>query len=94
MSIIPIDNEHIMVMMQNDAQQMRTFISWLQERNITYQQKMSTQNMTAAGVSESDQNAILTFMADVGRLTSYVQGTPQAVAGDIRIDITGILGVM
>lgn len=94
MSIIPIDSAHIQATMENDARQLRTFISWLEERNVTYQQKMSTNNLTAAGISESDQGAILTFIADMARLTAYVQGTPQSIAGDIRIDITGILGVI
>jgi hypothetical protein len=93
-SLIPMDLAHIQVMLQNDAQQMRTMLSWLEERNRTYQQNLTAANMTAAGITTADQTAILAFIADIARMLAYASGTPQAIAGDVRIDITGVLGVM
>lgn len=94
MSIIPMDMEHMQLTMQNDAQQMRTFLSWLQERNVTYQHQMTTDNMTAAGMDQACQDSCMSFIADIARLTAYVTGTPQTIAGDIRIDLTQVLGVV
>jgi hypothetical protein len=94
MALIPIDGQHIQNILQNDAQQLRTMISWLAERNRTYQQNMTAANMTAAGISSADQTAILAFVTDINLMMAYARGSPQAVAGDIRIDIAGVLGVM
>jgi ribosomal protein L18 len=94
MSLIPIDAAHIAQTIQNDANQMRTMISWLEQRNVTYGQNMTTANMTTASIAAGDQTAILAFIADVSRLVTFLHGTLPGVAADCRIDIAGVLGVM
>ncbi len=94
MSVIPIDNAHMQVTLQNDCNQMRTFLSWLLERYTTYNNLMTTTNLTACSITGADQTAVLAFAADIGRLQAYMTGTPQTVAGDIRVDIINVLGVM
>ena len=94
MALIPIDTAHIQQIIQNDAQQMRTMISWLEQHNTSYSQNMTAANMTTAGIAAGDQTAILAFIADVSRLVTFVHGTLPTVAADVRIDIAGVLGVM
>lgn len=94
MALIPIDNAHIQQILQNDTQQMRTMISWLEQRNTSYSQNMTTANMTSAGVSSGDQTAILAFIADVSRLVTFLHGTLPGVAADVRVDVANVLGVM
>jgi ribosomal protein L18 len=94
MSLIPMDAAHIQQIIQNDSQQMRTMISWLEQRNVSYGQNMTTGNMTTAGIAAGDQTAILAFIADVARLVTFLHGTLPGVAADVRIDIANVLGVM
>lgn len=94
MSIIAINAQNMQLALQNDAQQLRTMISWLVQRNVSYSQNMTTANMTAAGISTADQTAILAFVADISRLVTFVNGTLPGVAANISVDITGVLGVL
>lgn len=80
--------------LQNDAQTIRTFIQWLQNRSVTYNQQMSAANLTAAGITGSDQNSVNALSADIARLLAYMTGTPQTVAADMRVDVVNILGVL
>ncbi len=94
MSFIAMTNAQFQQMLQNDAQQMRTFIAWLQERNTTYAQNCSGANMTGAGISSGDQTIILAFAADLSRLVTFCGGTLPGVAANISIDITNVLGML
>ena len=94
MSVIPLDNAHMVQMLQNDAQRLRSDLSWLIERNTTWQLIGSGANLTAAGITGSDQTAVLALLADIARTVAYMTGTPQAIAGDIRQDIVNVIGVM
>jgi hypothetical protein len=93
MSVIPMDNAHMVLTLDNDTQQMRTFIDWLEERNISYQANMTATNLTAASITGTDQTAVLAFVADVARMFAYVTGTPQTIAGNVKTDIANIRGV-
>jgi hypothetical protein len=94
MSFIAMTNAQFQQMLQNDAQQMRSFIAWLQERNTTYSQNCSTANMNAATISGGDQTTILAFAADLARLVTFCGGTLPGVASNISIDITNVLGML
>ncbi len=94
MSAIPINAANMQVTLQNDCNQMRSFIAWILERYTTYNNQMTAVNLTASGITGADQTAVLAFAADIGRLQAYMTGTAQGVASDIRVDITNVLGVM
>jgi hypothetical protein len=93
MSIVPIDLAHIQTTVENDARQLRTFISWVTERNASYQNEMTSTNMTAAGVSTADQNAITLLAYDLDRLNSLMHNTLPSAAANMMNDVTGVLGV-
>ena len=94
MSLIPIDSDHIKLALQNDAQQLRSTISWVLERYTTYNWNMGVNNLTAAGISADDQGKILALAADFARLKDFMTGTLPGVAADIRVDVVNIIGVM
>ncbi len=94
MSFIAMTNAQFQQMLQNDAQEMRTFISWLQQRNTTYAQNCSTANMNAATISGADQTSILALAADFARLVTFCGGTLPGVAANISIDVTNVLGML
>jgi predicted transporter len=48
----------------------------------------------AATIAAGDQTAILAFIADVHRVMQFMQGTLPGVAGDTRVSVAGVLGVM
>jgi hypothetical protein len=94
MSFIPMSLANIQLMLQNDTQQMRTFIDWVGDRYQSYNQNMTTDNMTAATISSNDQAAILAFIGDLNRLRMLMSGTPPSDATDIRYDVAAILGIL
>ena len=94
MSIIPMDSTHVQQMLQNDAQQLRTVLRWLEDRNSIYSQNLTTTVMTAAGITGADQTATLAFIADFARILQYMQGTLPGVAASVIVDINNVLGVM
>lgn len=94
MALIPINAANIQVSIQNDAQQLRTMLAWVQQRNSVYSINMTTANMTTASIASADQTAILAFIADLSRLQTFMTGTLPTVAADVRVDIAGVLGVM
>ncbi len=94
MSIVPINAQNLQVTLQNDAQQMRTFIDWVNQRYQSYNQNCTQANMTTAGISVSDQNAVLAFIGDLNRLKTLMSGTLPADATDMRYDAAAILGVV
>lgn len=92
-TFLAVDLATIKLMLQNDAQQLRTYISWLEERVQAYN-NLTTQAMTNAGITDSPtQNVILAFEADISRAYQYATGTAQAVAADMRVDCAAILGI-
>jgi hypothetical protein len=94
MSLVPMDAAHIQQTIQNDANQMRNTLAWLQQRDSIYQLNMTTTNMTAASIAAGDQTAILSFINDLHRVMQFMQGTLPGVAGDTRVSVAGVLGVM
>lgn len=95
MAIIPVDNAHALQMLQNDAQQLRTFLDWVSDRYQSYNQNLSTAaQQTAAGFSQvADQNAITAFIGDLNRL-KLISSNQATSAADMRFDLTAILGIM
>jgi len=94
MSLIPIDAANLKLTLQNDTQQMRTIIDWVNQRYQSYNQNCTQANMTTAGIATEDQNAILAFIGDLNRLKTLMSGTLPADATDMRYDVAAILGVL
>lgn len=94
MSLIPMSQANIQLALQNDVQQLRTFIDWVQQRYQSYNQNMTTQNMTSAGIATADQNAILAFIGDLNRLQTLMNGTLPSDATNMKYDCAAILGVL
>jgi phage-related protein len=94
MSIIPINSANVQVALQNDAQQLRTTLSWLQQRYHIYNQNLTAANMTAAGISAADQVAVQNLINHMGRLIQFMTGTLPATTSDMRVDIDNITGVV
>jgi hypothetical protein len=94
MSVIPTNQANIQLMLQNDAQQLRTTLSWVDQRYQSYNQNMTTANMTAAGISAEDQNTILAFIGDLSRLKTLASGTLPANATDMHYDCAAVLGIL
>jgi len=85
---------NIQLMLQNDAQQLRTTISWVEQRYQSYAQNCTTDNMTAAGISQSDQNTILAFIGDLNRLKMLANNTMPANTTDMKFDCAAVLGIL
>jgi hypothetical protein len=94
MTIVPMNTANMTLTLQNDAQQLRTLVSWIEQRYTTYNTMMNSTNLTAASITGADQTAALALAADFGRLKSFVEGVLPAVASDIRVDVINIIGVM
>jgi len=94
MTFIPMSLANMQLMLQNDAQQMRSYIDWVNDRYQSYNQNMTTDNMTAAGISSGDQGAILAFIGDLNRLKTLMSGTLPGDATDTRYDCAAILGIL
>jgi len=94
MSVIPTNLANIQLMVQQDAQQLRTFIDWVQDRYQAYNQNMTTENMTAAGLSANDQGSILALIGDFNRLQMLMNGTLPSDATNMKFDWAAILGVL
>jgi hypothetical protein len=93
-TFLPLNEANIQLMLQNDAQQLRTYISWLEQRVEAYN-NLTTAAMTAAQITDPNvQSVILAFEADINRAYQYATGTAQAVAADMRFDCAAILGVL
>lgn len=94
MSVIPMSAQNIQLMLQNDAQQLRTFLSWVDQRYQSYNQNMTTDNMTAATISAGDQATILAFIGDLSRIKTLASGTLPANATDMHYDCAAVLGIL
>lgn len=94
MTFIPLSNQNLQIALQNDTQQLRTFIDWVTDRYQAYNQNCTTQNMTTAGIATADQNSILAFIGDLNRLKTLMAGTLPSDATDMRYDCAAILGVL
>jgi hypothetical protein len=95
MAILPVDNAHALLMLQNDAQQLRTTLDWIADRYQSYNQNLSTvAQQTAAGFSvTADQNTITAFIGDLNRLR-LISSNQSTSASDMRYDLTAILGIL
>lgn len=93
MTFIPMSEANIQLMIQNNVQQWRATILWLEERVKSYGLNMTTQNMTAAGISTADQNAILAFISDINKVYGLATGVMPSSANDMLFDCAAILGV-
>jgi hypothetical protein len=94
MSVIPMSLQNIDLMVQNDAQQLRTFISWVEQRYQSYNQNMTSDNMTAATIASGDQNTILAFIGDLHRLQLLMNGTLPSDATNMKYDCAAMLGIL
>jgi hypothetical protein len=93
MAIIPIDNTHIMQMLQNDATQWRATIAWAKQRYQAYNQNLTAANMTTAGVSSGDQAVINAFVGDLNRFIILAGGTIPTSADDMIFNLQAVLGI-
>ena len=95
MALIPVDNAHVQQALLNDAQQMRVFLGWINDRYQAYNQNLSTvAQQTAAGFTlAGDQAAITAFIGDLNRLRLISSGQA-TTAADMRYDLQAVLGVI
>ena len=96
MAIVPVSNANALLMLQNDAQQLRTFIDWANDRYNAYNQNLSTttQQSNAGFTVTADQNTITAFIGDLNRIITLAGGTLPASATNMRFDLQAILGIM
>lgn len=96
MAILPVDNQHALLMLQNDAQQLRTFIDWATDRYNAYNQNLSTatQQSNAGFTVAADQATITAFIGDLNRLVQLSGGTLPAAATNMRFDLQAVLGIL
>lgn len=94
MTLIAMSLQNIQLAAQNDTQQMRTFLDWVNDRYQAYNQNCTTDNMTAAGIITADQDAILAFIGDLNRIKTLASGTLPSDATDMRYDCAAILGIL
>lgn len=96
MAIVPVNNSNALLMLQNDAQQLRTIIQWVNARYQAYNQNLSTAaQMTAAGITvTADQNTITAFIGDLNRLVQLTGGTLPTTATNMTYDLQAVLGIM
>ena len=93
-TVIPMSLANIQLMAQNDAQQMRTFLAWVEQRYQSYSQNMTVDNMTAAEISSENQATILAFIGDLNRIKTLASGTLPANATDMHYDCASMLGIL
>jgi hypothetical protein len=94
MSVIPISLNNLEIALQNDTQQLRTTIAWVEQRYQSYNQNCTQANMTSAGISTADQNAILAFIGDLNRLKTLMNGTLPSDATNMKFDCAAVLGIL
>jgi hypothetical protein len=94
MSAIPLSLQNFQVMFQNDAQELRTFISWVEQRYQSYNQNCTQANMATAGIATADQNAVLAFIGDLNRLKTLANGTLPSDATNMKFDCAAVLGIL
>jgi ABC-type polar amino acid transport system ATPase subunit len=94
MSLIPMNQANIQLMVQNDAQQLRTMIAWVEQRYQSYNQNCTTANMTTATIATADQNSILAFIGDLNRLKTLMNGTLPSDATNMKFDCAAVLGIL
>ncbi len=94
MSAIPLSLQNFQVMFQNDAQQLRTFISWVEQRYQSYAQNCTQANMTTAGIDSDAQSAVLAFIGDLNRLKMLMNNSLPADSTDMKFDCAAMLGIL
>jgi hypothetical protein len=94
MTFIPMSLANMQLMLQNDAQQLRTLIDWVEQRYQSYNQNCTQANMTSAGIATEDQNSILAFIGDLNRLKTLASGTLPGDATDMKYDCAAVLGIL
>ena len=94
MSYIPVDNTHLTLMVQNDSQKLREVLHWVADRRQAYGQNVTSDVMTALGVSSADQNFINSLAAEFVRIDDLGNGTVPSSADNMRYVIAGNIGVM
>lgn len=94
MSVIPTNSANIQLMLQNDAQELRRVLYWVEQRYQSYNQNCTVDNMTSAGISAQDQASILAFIGDLNRLKTLASGTLPGDATDMHYDCAAVLGIL
>jgi hypothetical protein len=93
MAIVPVTQTAITTAITNDTQYLRSFIDWAKQRYEAYNLMCTTQTMTAAGISSTDQAYILAFIGDLNRIIQLSGGTVPSNADDMLYNITQLLGL-
>ncbi len=93
MSVVAISATSILQNVQNDAQQLRQFISWAKQRYEGYNLMCTTAAMTSAGIASGDQAFILAFIGDLNRIIQLSGGTLPTTADDMLYNIAQLLGL-
>ena len=94
MTLIASDINNLKLALQQDTQQMWSFIQWVERRYQALAQNCTVDNMTADGVSANDQAAILAFIGDLNRLKMLMNDTLPSDATNMKYDCTAILGLL
>lgn len=93
MSVIPVDLNNVKINLQNDAQQLRTLLDWVENKYQGYAQNLTTPVMDGLGISAGDQAAINAFIGNLNRIKQISSGVQDVDGVDMRYDIAAILGV-
>lgn len=93
MSLVPIDSSHITSAIIGDAQYLRSVIDWANTRYNIYNQNLTTQAMTTAGIASGDQAFVLAFIGDLHRLIALTGGTVPSDADNMTFNINALLGL-
>lgn len=92
--LLPINAANLTLALQNDAQWWRTTIDQVKTRYQAYAQNCTTENMTAAGISQGDQMIIDAFVGDLNRFKMLASGTLPSDADDMVYNVQAILGIL
>ena len=96
MAIVPQDQAHAQLALQNAAQMMRSFLHNVQDAYQSLNQNLSTTaQQTAAGYTQAaDQAAITSLIGDLNRLQQIMTGTLPTSAANMMFDISAITGYL
>lgn len=93
MSLVPVDNSHIIQAVISDATYLRSVINWAQQRYNTYNQSLTQDAMTAASIASGDQDFILAFIGDLNRIITLAGGAVPANADNMIFNCNALLGL-
>lgn len=90
----PVTLSALQAQLGADAHQLQAFLDWITDRaNAYFFAGITPAFMTSLGISATDQTYITAFLLDIGHIFQYMNGNPQSVASNVRLDIDNIVGV-